>query len=50
MKNKGNYIPVTYRLPPEIVEEIEKYSENTGITKCHIIIMALKKFFNIEEK
>ncbi len=44
MKDKSNYVAVTYRIPPELAENIEEYANETGLTRSNIVITALKNF------
>lgn len=55
MKDKSNYVSVTYRFPEETVLKIDLIAEKTGLTKCAIVINALTKLFekknvNIKQK
>ena len=46
MKDKSNYIAVTYRIPPELVDNIETVANETGLTRSNIVITALNNFIN----
>lgn len=50
MKDKSNYVAVTYRIPPELAESIEKHANETGLTRSNIVISALKNFIKDKVK
>jgi len=50
MKDKSNYVAVTYRIPPELAESIEEYANETGLTRSNIVITALKNFIKEKNK
>lgn len=43
---KKNSIAVSYKMDAEIVDMINKLSEETGITKTKIVEKSIKNFYN----
>lgn len=45
-KIKKNSVAVSYKMDAEIVDIINKLSEETGITKTKIVEKSIKNFYN----
>lgn len=43
---KKNNVPVSYKIDKEVVDMIDKISEETGITKTKIVEKSIKNFYN----
>lgn len=42
--DKKDYRPVTFRLPPDLLEKLDEYSRTTGIVKTFVVEQALRKY------
>lgn len=47
---KSSYIQRTFRIPPELVKQLDEYTKRTGITRNFVVIQALKSFFEKQEQ
>jgi metal-responsive CopG/Arc/MetJ family transcriptional regulator len=41
--------PVTYTLPAELVEKLDKYSRRTGVSRSHLVEDAIRNELKLRE-
>ncbi len=42
---KADYKPATFRLPPDVVDMLDAYSDRTGTVKGFVVEQALREWF-----
>lgn len=47
---KSSYIQRTFRIPPELVKQLDEYTKRTGVPRNFVMIQALKAFFEKQEQ
>lgn len=45
-KDKSNYEARTFRLPPETIERMDRYSNESGVSKTAMVEMALRAYLD----
>lgn len=46
MKQNGETVKRTFSLPAELLDKLDKYSEETGISKTFVVKKALEKYLD----